>query len=372
MNDRAAVLFEAYDFELRDIKKGRGMLIADTGIGQIALKEYTGTQAKAEWLEAYTKRLKESGYPKIEGLFRDRKDNLIQTDYEGTRYLVKEFTPGRECVVSDKSQCRQACQEIAKLHKAMKEAAAKPLTIQHKVVLPVTVSDEDEQPLPQEEQYELLELAETDAQYDMMIRKGEGFISGEYEKRIGEMHRARQFIRKNRSKNDFDLLFLKEYDRFYEQAMETCCVLSTAEKSMLEKKVLREKQYCHGDMNHHNIMFCNKELMIQNFEKMRPDFQIKDLYLFVRKICEKNNWSFELGKLCIDAYSEKMELTVQEHKLLYASFLFPEKYCKIANGYMGQKKALPPKRQWDKLQSLLQMETLKQAFLKAYKETYLS
>lgn len=372
MNDRAAVLFEAYDFELQDIRKGRGMLIAQTKEGLIALKEYTGNEPKAEWQEAFTKQLKKAGYEKAESLFRDKEDNLIQTDYEGTTYLVKEYIKGKECATSDKMQCINACKEMARFHLAARKAMKEPLYILHKQVLPRIEPSEDGGKTVEPEPYELQTIPASDRKYDMMTRKSEGFIAYEYEKRIGEMNRARQFIRKNRSKNDFDLLFLKEFERFLDQAKQTSLFLTDKEQTQLEKQVLTEKQYCHGDLNHHNILFVGSDCYIQNLEKMRMDLQVKDLYLFVRKICEKNHYSFAIGKTCIDAYQQENMLSLQEHKYLYASFLFPEKFCKIANGYMSQKKALPPKRQWDKLTSLLQMEPEKAEFLRKYRECYLA
>ena len=43
MNDRAVTLFEKYDLEIEKTRKGRGMLIATTPHGEIALTEYAGS-----------------------------------------------------------------------------------------------------------------------------------------------------------------------------------------------------------------------------------------------------------------------------------------------------------------------------------------
>lgn len=42
VNDRAVTLFEKYDLEIEKTRKGRGMLIATTPHGEIALTEYAG------------------------------------------------------------------------------------------------------------------------------------------------------------------------------------------------------------------------------------------------------------------------------------------------------------------------------------------
>ena len=97
---------------------------------------------------------------------------------------------------------------------------------------------------------------------------------------------------------------------------------------------------------------------------------MKDLYLFVRKVCEKNKWSFAFGQACLDAYEKELPLTEKERRFLYTRFYYPEKFWKIANGYMNRRKSLPPKRQKQKLEALLEMERGREEFLRQFRETY--
>jgi len=379
VNDRAVAVFEKYDFELSGTKKGRGMIIASTDKGIVALKEYNGSEEKLEWQEAFTNGLKKQGFTQVDGLFRDKEGNLTVTDYEGVRYIVKEYITGKECNVNDLCECKQAARQIARLHIAMRDMMREPLYIRRKKVILATENTEESKNEDVQESdkvqtpvvdYDYIRMDELENLKEMLNRNRPGFLQYESKKHKTELIRARQFIRKKSSKNDFELLFLKEFDRFLSQVEQSDAYLTENEYAFLENKVKEMKLYCHGDCNHHNILFSQGQVSIQNLERLRPDLQIKDLYLFIRKICEKNKWTPAFATACVDAYMEEMPLCREELKYLYTRFWYPEKFRKITNGYMNQSKALPPRRQKEKLQSLLGLEKDRMEFLNTFQKYY--
>jgi CotS family spore coat protein len=272
----------------------------------------------------------------------------------------------------------QAVGQMARMHRTIRKMMQTPFYIRRKVeTASEETSDSDKSAetvaaelVKQAPVYEQIPVEQVEKLHDITNRTRPGFIRYESEKRKSELIRARQFIRKQPCKNDFDLLFLSEFERFMEQVREADDYLSDAEYERLEACVKQEKLYCHGDCNHHNILLNAGRVYIQNLEKCRPDLQVKDLYLFVRKACEKNKWSFSFGKACIDAYQQELPLTTEELKYLYTRFYYPEKFWKIANGYMNHRKSLPPKRYKEKLETLLLMENGRSRFLKEFKTTY--
>lgn len=372
MNDRAVAVFDKYDLEIFSTRKGRGMLIATTNLGEVALKEYSGSEVKLEWQEAFTNGLKKNGFLFVDGLFRDKEGHLIVSDYEGTRYILKEYLTGKECNVMDRSECILAVRQIARMHRAIRRMMQEPFYIRRRLEpeVVVTENNQEAEDIKKPPVYEKIPVEDVEMLCDITNRTRPGFIRYESEKRKSELVRARQFIRKKPSKNDFDLLFLKEFDRFMEQVEAADNYLSKEEYAKLEELVKKEKLYCHGDCNHHNILINKERIYIQNLERCRPDLQVKDLYLFVRKVCEKNKWSFSFGKDCINAYMKELPLSAEELKYLYTRFYYPEKFWKIANGYMNHRKSLPPKRQKQKLESLLLMEEGRMQFLNEMQAFY--
>ncbi len=106
------------------------------------------------------------------------------------------------------------------------------------------------------------------------------------------------------------------------------------------------------------------------FEKTGPDIQVRDLYLFLRKILEKNKWSFAMGMKILSAYERVKPLNDLERRYLYARILYPERYWKIANAYLNKRKSLPPRRQMEKLRALLQLEVNRNEFLQAFAQEW--
>ena len=121
--------------------------------------------------------------------------------------------------------------------------------------------------------------------------------------------------------------------------------------------------FCHGDCNQHNILIQEGNIVVTHFEKCCKDIQVRDLYLFLRKILEKNEWSYDFGMKVLDAYLSKKELDKDEKRYLFARLLYPERFWKIANAYLNKRKSLPPRRQSEKLQALKEIELARREFL---------
>ena len=102
---------------------------------------------------------------------------------------------------------------------------------------------------------------------------------------------------------------------------------------------------------------------IINFEKCIKDDPIRDLYLLMRKLLEKSNWSVDLGKELLDTYCGERAISAVSRIDLYYRLSYPEKFWKIANFYYNSGKAWIPERNREKLEKLMIQEKEKQTFL---------
>ena len=152
------------------------------------------------------------------------------------------------------------------------------------------------------------------------------------------------------------------FDYFLEQALtvtEEWTQYRLGENEAQGEQIL----FCHGDYQYHNILWDQENWFIVNFEKCLPDNPIRDLYLFMRKLLEKSNWSVSLGKELLSAYEEERPITALSRIDLYYRLSYPEKFWKIANFYYNSGKAWIPERNREKLEKLVAQEKEKQAFL---------
>ena len=69
---------------------------------------------------------------------------------------------------------------------------------------------------------------------------------------------------------------------------------------------LEHKNLNHGSYNHHNIVLLNGKIAMINMSKINYAPAIQDVYDYLRKVMEKNNWNIDLGRKVLAEYeSEK-------------------------------------------------------------------
>ncbi len=330
MNDRAVSLFEKYDLTIEKTRKGRGAIIAETDKGVVALVEYNGSQDHLAAEEAVLKKVSEKYDAPLDLILRTSEDELFCSDYEGKKYIVKKYVEGRECDVKDPKECKRAAVSLAKLHLAMRRID-----------------------IPQE----LFAFEKADD------------LREDFDRRTAEIVRTRNYIRKSPRKEEFELAFLHSCDRYLEQSAVAYSFLDDACIKSLREKQINEKMLVHGDCTQHNALFTQNEVTFINFEKMGAHLQMKDVYLFMRKILEKNDWSCEMATAILEGYEQVILLEKAEKNYLYSRFLYPEKFWKIANGFLNRRKSVPARRQQEKLSAFEQMEEKRQLFLNKWLET---
>ena len=325
MNDRAISLLEQYDIEVLKTRKGRGAFICDTRQGSVILKEYSGNLQRLPLQQQVLQRIKEIGLVKAEELIATRDGQLYVKDHEGACYILKTYYEGSECNIYDVRECVEAVQQLARLHHSMDGGLLQPET---------------------ETKEEWMHLT------NYMPLK-------EYEKHNRELNRVWSYLKKKGQKQLFERRLLGEMEYFSDQARQ---VTDSWRQWVCDSLPL---SICHGDYQYHNIIRTQEGWRILNFEKVMFDNPVRDLYLFLRKVMEKNNWLISLGEELLAAYQAIRHLDELSERELYYRFAYPEKFWKIVNFYYNSGKAWIPEKNLEKLEKVIFQETEKQNFLKA-------
>lgn len=320
MNDRAVNLLEQYDVEIYKTRKGRGAFLCDSSLGSLIFKEYRGKEEHLAIQRELLLRLRNLKELPVEELLPDREGNLFVKDYDGTGYILKTYAEGRECNINDKEECLEAVRLLARLHCHM----------------------------------ELEETTQGIAR-DFVFSPGE-----EYGKRNQELKRVRKYLKQRSQKTWFEIYLVQNFDAFLEQAFRI-----RKEWEPYEQIEKQNKTFCHGDYQYHNLLKTKQGWYLTNFEKCIVDDPIRDLYLFMRKLLEKNNWSINLGKEILDAYEVIRPLSAISRIDLYYRLAYPEKFWKVVNFYYNSPKSWIPGRNLEKLQKVVEQESNKQALLDA-------
>ena len=321
MNDRAVSLLDQYEIEVSRTWKGRGAILCDSDQGLLILKEYCGPTDKVRFQDFLLKHLEKSGTVRAESILRTKEDELIVYDSDHVPYIVKTYFEGRECNHRDVDECRQAVCTLAKLHDAANLSAFEEL---------------HEQPVFR--------------------------IEKEYEKHNRELKKVRKFLWEKSQKTDFEIYLMKHYDYFMNNALQ---ITDELRYDAYEDDSYDFPVVCHGDYQYHNILQTEEENVLINFEKCVRDYPVRDLYLFLRKLLEKNNWSQTLGDMLLESYNSVRSLTKQDYRQLYYRLAYPEKFWKIVNFYYNTGKAWIPGRNMEKIEKLFAQERDKQLFLES-------
>ena len=164
-----------------------------------------------------------------------------------------------------------------------------------------------------------------------------------------ELKKVRSFIRKKNTKGEFERQFLQDFSFYFEQAQEA----QRQMEQIFGEKGAQEGRWkgsvCHGDYDHHHVLITGSDMATTDFACCRFDFQVIDLYRFMRKILEKQDWNPRLGMRMLERYEKLRPLGDEERRLLYLRMLYPEKFRKLANYYYGGNKAWISRRFYDKL-----------------------
>ena len=320
VNDRAVSLLEQYDLEVLRTRKGRGAILCETSNGLYIFKEYGGSLEKLLFQDKLLKSLKEQGNDFVEQIVPTKEGELIVTDYERTNYFLKTYFEGRECNINDESERIEAVRFLAKVHKEMfvpKDTFSCP-------------------------------------KCDILF---------EFEKHNREMKKVKRFLKEKSQKNGFEIYLMQNYDMFYEKALETTRNLKEFFLDTKETCLDEKEPVCHGDFQYHNLLKTEQGFALINFEKSIVDYPVRDLYFFMRKLLEKNNWNTHLGEELIGAYQEVFPLCARDMLQLYYRFAYPEKFWKIVNFYYNNRKVWIPDKVCEKLSKLIEEEENRQSFL---------
>lgn len=325
MYNRENLILEQYPFEVKQTMKGRGALLCSTDKGLKILKEYRGSEGRADFLFSLLQFLKDHGLGQVDRIVKTKEDKTVAKDVDGTSYIVRDWYEGRECDTRNRDDILSSIRQLAKVHNILKD-------------FPEEIPDY------------------------LQIKEDALFV--ENERHTKELKKVRNFISSRKKKNDFEMNFLKSFDLFYEEAGK---VLSLQKQELQQTMNEEEKNnvygICHGDYNQHNVFFTGHDIAVLNFEKASYDVQVADLGKFMRKILEKHNWNMGLGMDMLDAYQHVRELSRREGKQLYIRLAYPEKFWKIANHYFNTSKAWVCGRDLDKLNKFIAQNETRENFL---------
>ncbi len=321
MNDCYLEVLQQYEGETLEVRRGRGAWICERNDGLKLLKEYRGTLRRLEFEEAVLHELRDQGIRAVDQYVRNRDGELITAAPDGTKYILKDWFPDRECNLKDGREILTCTGRIAGLHRALRQIAWK-----------------------------------EDWNLGSIVPPG---IAEEMRRHSREMKRVRNFISGKRKKSEFELCVMQHFEEFYEQALR-----AQDELELLWRKQGQDRLFlCHGDLDQHHVLVGSGDVAFIEFNQMHRGCQIADLYRFMRKVMEKHGWNERLGLAMVESYDHVLPVDREDRECLYYLFLYPEKYWKQLNYYYNANKAWIPPKNVEKLKAIEEQQEGRNRFL---------
>ncbi len=354
--DKMSEVYDAYEMEIFQTARGRGSFVLKTDKGIRQLKQLDVNESRLNVEYQFKEKLFDHGFTNIDRCIKNEDEELVSYDRYGNGYVLRSFFEGREIDVTDTKEIRAAVNNLAHFHKVSRE---------------------------------IFESTEK----DVHIR-----LNSDFKKRNQELKRVKNFMMKRKSKKKFEEMFLDNYEFFYRQALDCENKLSQDDLKMMENHV----GYCHGMYNQHSILvidnnvitnasennmdksfYSDKNISIDNsndkminlatigFDKFYVGNQLNDLYHFMRKTVEKNNYSFEVMREILESYDKVFKLRKNDLEYIYILYLYPEKFYKLSNQYINAPKNWISPKMMEKIGKITGEEEQKQALLGKFKSFYL-
>lgn len=390
MSEKLAEVFEQYDVQILNTKKGRGSTILSTTDGPLILEPFRGNITRLGQEYVLKGLLHEKGFRQMDDIIPNREGVLLTCDKYRQPYVLKRYFDGNECDMHNVDDMVQAIKMLATFHIYGKEVAGefdkawkKTLMEQEqKKIAEIREAFGNGEELEKLAQIydiresilrEILEhdMEESENQTDCTKecetkKKDEKEVCRIFIRHNQELRKIYKYVSKVKKKNAFETLFLQIYSQFYEQGKYCEEQLQCNQECSFRTVERRHYGVCHGFFNQHNIMLTQNDGMILHFERFTKGNQLNDLYQFARKAMEKNNFDFDLLMQLLLAYDAVIPLSKQDYEYIYILFSYPEKFWKIANGYYNAKKSFLSPKHVEKLENVILQEEEKRKMLEEY------
>ena len=321
LNKKYQMLLDQYDISVSHIRRGRGCVLCFCENEVYALSKTSLSEERLCAVSKWAQAMHDHHFCKTDQYILNKDGYFLTFDRYYETFTLRKTFSGTECDIHSLKDIK---------------AAAKNLASFHNHCLDISFSSEN-------------------------LKKYTS-ISKQYEQKYTELKRIERYIKKRKNKGIFEYMFLEQTKDFWLQM--------DASIDILHKTIPSRRGWCHGCYNPHNIIMMPDLPATIHFEQFYYGYPILDVYDFLKKTLEKNNYNFTFCETFLSNYDQFVPLSKDDLLCLYGLFLFPEKFFTISDQYMAHKKHWISPRYIEKLEEFIHSKKLRAIFLEKYIQIY--
>jgi CotS family spore coat protein len=223
------------------------------------------------------------------------KKGLKHVKYEGNLFILTDWIDGRKCDYDNIDDVKMAAENLGKIHKCSKNFR------------PIEGS------------------AKREASINYFQNHNKHFLQ------LLELSNSAFVIR-----DKFSKIYLENFDYNIEKARDSVFLLSQINFSKNIGDEVSNRAICHLDYVNKNILFApDNKLHVIDFDNTQLDMPAHDIASFLKRILKRHrtSWDFEVFKQAIESYEKVRPLSYEEHIVIFAFLMFPQKFWKASRDY---------------------------------------
>ncbi|PJI10142.1 MULTISPECIES: CotS family spore coat protein [Clostridium] len=322
-------VLDRYGLKAIDIKKARSAYKITTDKRTICLKKMKHEFKKVQNGNYLVRELNKNNFNNTIKYIKT-KDDKLTVYYRNLVFYATEWIDGDECNLNDINEAINCAKFLAKFHLAAKNI---------------------------------------DTRKFKMKTKSKNWIEI-FTKCVDDMEKFRYIIDNKRIKNEFDIMYEKLIDKYYERGIFSIKILNESSYIRIIKNINRKKSICHNSFYYQNIIKNGDNYYIIDLDSIILDLPINDLGKMIRRLMTKKEymWDFNKAKSIIEAYSSVNKLTIDEIEIMLSLIIFPHKFWKIGNKRYVKHKNWSECKYMKKLNKIVLNDDYEKGFIKKYME----
>ena len=179
----------------------------------------------------------------------------------------------------------------------------------------------------------------TDIFKEQKFHKGRNLLEV-MNKHSSEILRIKNYIKKRKNKNAFEMYLQNIIEEYYIQSVEALGAIKNSRYEQLYKESIASETIYHGSYNYHNVLIKENKIIMINMMKISYSPSVQDCMTSSEKCLKKLTGNIALGNELIKAYDSVRKLSDMERAVLKSLLSYPEKFWKIINYYYNSNKSL--------------------------------
>ena len=222
MNEKSLTVLEQYELKIKGTYRSKGNYGCTTDKGKYILQEYNNSDEKMKTMSVFYDFLEKNHFI-TDRVVANKEGKFVTVSEDGYTYILKKWFDAEDCSNSNPRQLMLAVENLAEFHK-------------------LTVNTTG------------------------LFQEG-GFHPGKNMRKVMERHsaeilRIKNYIKKRKNKNYFEMSLHNIIEEYYQQATDAEQLLEQSEYKEIYEESIANKTVNHGCYNYHNILFQNGQVIM--------------------------------------------------------------------------------------------------------------